>query len=83
MELSEDLEFVAKVHHTAAALRRRHDGRTQSILYTALANQSPSMRVALTIPRVYIARIQECYDNLEMSSEAKDKLRERLALLMG
>ena len=84
-ELSEDLEFVAKVHHTPAAYT---DDSTSSerkdILHTvALACQLAEYAGRPYYSKsLYLPGIQECYDQLEMSSEAKDKLRDRLPELM-
>jgi HD-like signal output (HDOD) protein len=85
-ELSDDLEFVAKVHHTPAAYTDENTTpERKDVLYTvALACQLAEYAGRSYYSKsLYLPGIQECYDNLDMSSEAKDKLRDRLQDLMG
>ena len=84
-ELSDDLEFVAKVHHTPAAYTdETTTEQRKDILYTvALANQLAEYAGrSYYAKNLYLPGIQDCYEHLQMSSEAKDKLRERLGELV-
>ena len=80
-DMGEDVEFLAKVHHTPAAYT--DDGTTKEqkeMLYTiALANQLAEYTGKSYYTKgLYIPGIQECYDFLELSTEAKDQLRDKM-----
>ena len=80
-ELGDDLEFVAKVHHTPAGYTDETTTESQKeMLYTiALANQLAEYAGRSYYAKsLYLPGIQECYDALEMTPEAKDKLREQV-----
>jgi HD-like signal output (HDOD) protein/CheY-like chemotaxis protein len=80
-EMGEKIEFVAKVHHTAAAYTDEGTPDDQKeMLYTiALASQLAEYSGKSYYTKgLYLPGIQECYQYLDLSTEAKDKLRDRM-----
>jgi HD-like signal output (HDOD) protein/ActR/RegA family two-component response regulator len=85
-EMGEEIEFVAKVHHTPAAYTDENTPPDQKdMLYTiALACQlSEYSGHSYYTKGLYLPGIQECYEYLKLSTEAKDQLRDKMAVIQA
>lgn len=83
-EMGEKIEFIAKVHHIAAAYTDEATPADQKeMLYTiALASQLAEYSGRSYYTKgLYLPGIQECYQHLELTTEAKDQLRDKMATL--
>jgi HD-like signal output (HDOD) protein len=85
-EMGDNIEFVAKAHHTPSAYTDEATSEDQKeMLYTiALASQLAEYSGHSYYSKgLYLPGIQECYEYLKLSTEAKDQLRDKMAAIQA